>query len=147
MVTKILENVSTARNNGIRMEQNLRYALTGHMADRHDSTPFDKGSDIEELHMSVKSAKATLVAASMMSAKTFEGQVEEYFSRVASKAFAYVTKDNVAYIMNATEFRAFVEKFGSFQQESEKNGGGYKVRLKSESKALLNWLAAAALPA
>lgn len=146
MVTKILDYVSQAKNSGDRAEQDLRHMLTGKML-KHDATPFDKGSDIEEFHMSVKSARATLVSAGLMQATTFEGQVDEYFQRVASTAFAYVTKSNVAYIMNAHEFRAFIETFGSFQRESEKNGGGYKIRFKSESKALLNWLATAALPA
>lgn len=147
MTIKNIQPISTARNAGDRCQQDLEKALTGNMTTIHDSVRFDKGSDIETLQMSVKSARATLAAASTMTATTFEGQVDEFFARTASTAFAYVTKTYTAYIMNATEFRAFVEKFGSWQRESEKNGGGYKIRFRSESKSLLNWLAAGALPA
>jgi hypothetical protein len=43
--------------------------------------------------------------------------------------------------MNRTEYIEFVEVFGTITRESEKNGGAEKIRLKSESLALLAYLA------
>ena len=59
----------------------------------------------------------------------------------AAKRFAYVLKDFTrAYIMDKITYIAFIKAFGTVTRESEKNGGAEKIRLKSESKAMLEWL-------
>jgi len=139
MTTMMIENVSEYANKGKAFEQSLRYALGGTM-ESGNSLAFDKGSDYEPLHLSIKSESFTLASANVMRSKTFEGQVNEFFERTASKRFAYVANSLKVYNMTAREFRQFVNQFCSFSQESKKNGGGYKVRMRSESKAVIEWL-------
>lgn len=127
------------KNDGAHAEQMLTYTLTGEMR-THDSVPFDKGSDIPEFEMSVKSARATIVSGALMHSDDKDTQMAEYFSRVASKVFAYVSKTEIAYLMDAVEFHAFLAKFVNMERESEKNGGKMKMRLRSESKAMIEWL-------
>ena len=43
--------------------------------------------------------------------------------------------------MNRAEYIEFCTAFGTATKESTKNGGADKIRLKSESKNLLAWLA------
>lgn len=136
----IIEAVSEYTNGGSAKEQNLAYALTGEMRG-HDSVPFDKGSDIPEYHMSVKSSHFTLVSGKLMMADSFQGQIDEYFERVASKSWAYVTENNEAYIMDMAEFRSMLMTFARFEKDSGKNGGKSKVRF-AENKKILAWLSA-----
>lgn len=110
----------------------------------HDSVPFDVDSDIPEIRASVKSPRFTLVSATLSRGETFEEKVNDYFERVASDLFVYVSKTLKAYYMNADEFRDFIETFCGLERESEKNGGGMKIRARSESKAMLRWLEARA---
>ena len=128
------------RNFGAYAESVVAYDVTGEIR-THDHVPFDKGSDIPELNASVKSARFTLASANLSNGNTLEEKINDYFNRVASNLFIYVTKDLTAYYMDANEFRAFLEKFTTLQRESEKNGNGMKVRAKSESKAMKQWLA------
>lgn len=128
-------------NVGQHLEQTLTYNLTGKIR-KHDCVPFDKGADIPEYGISVKSARATLVSGMLMNASTREGQITEYFQRVRANGFAYVTKDETAYIMDASEFYKFLMRFTSFEKDSTKNGGRYKVRIKSETREMLAWLGA-----
>ena len=46
--------------------------------------------------------------------------------------------------MSREEYEEFCGEFATPTTESAKNGGGAKLRLKSESKALLEWLSARA---
>lgn len=130
----------TYKNNGLHCEQMLAYTLTNEMR-RHDICPFDKGSDIPEYHMSVKSSGATLASGHLMKATTYMEQIDEYFERTASTSFAYVAKNNVAYVMDAEEFKAFLLAFSIFTRDSAKNGGQYKVRLRSESAKMMAYFA------
>lgn len=134
-------HVSTLSNAGQAAQQNLDFAITGKIR-KPDNVPFDMDSDIPEYGISVKSARFTLVSASALSATTFEGQLAEYIERVHSREIAYVTKSDVAYIMTLPEFVTFCTLFCTMQKESEKNGGGYKVRCKTESKKMLAWFEA-----
>lgn len=99
---------------------------------------FDKGSDIEKLHISVKSARFTL--ATTLYGDTFTEKVEDYFARVHSITWAYVTKSGDIYIMNLTEFMAFIYLFCTMEKASSKNGGQMTIRAKTETKKMLNWL-------
>ena len=86
----------------------------------------------------------SLASASALSATTFEGQLNEFSERVHSEKFAYVTKNNMVYIMNKVEFLDFCHEFCGWEQESKKNGGAYKVRCRKESKRMIKWLQARA---
>jgi hypothetical protein len=46
--------------------------------------------------------------------------------------------------MSKIEYLEFCEKFTTVTRESSKNGGAEKMRLKSESKEMLEWLRAKA---
>lgn len=103
---KVTEIERQYANFGNHAEQCLTYMLTGELR-THDHIRYDKGSDIPEFHMSVKSAKFTLMSGNLCESQDFDGIVEEFFQKTASKQFAYVTKDMVAYIMTAEIFKEF----------------------------------------
>lgn len=131
----------TYSNHGQHCEQMLAYTLTGELR-KGDHVAFDKGSDIPEYDMSVKSSRATIVSARLMRSTTRESQIAEYFERVHSTRFAYVANNNIAYVMNAHEFEAFLREFVRFERESSENGRGMKLRLPAENKKILAWLGA-----
>lgn len=141
MTAMTITNISTYTNWGHACEQSLAYALTGEIR-AHDSVPFDKDSDIPEFHMSVKSRKFTLASSRVLPGDTWEEMIDNFFQMTASKVFAYVTKEMVAYMMDADEFREFLTLFSFLDRESTAHGGGYKVRAKEESKKMLAWLMA-----
>ena len=98
-------------------------------------TAFDAGSDIEELHMSVKSSKASL--SSEILGKDLESSLDCYFERTASTSWAWgiVIEDTAqAYIMDAKEFRSFCETWASYQQDRK------TVRFKATSGKMIQWL-------
>lgn len=129
----------TYHNFGSHAEQALAYTLTNEMR-QHDKVPYDKGSDIPEHHMSVKSARFTLMSGNLSTSNTFDGMVNEFFEKVASTQFAYVTQDMRCFVMDKTEFREFVNLFCTMDRESSAHGGALKVRMKSESQEVLKWL-------
>ena len=119
----------TYKNNGQHSEQWFRYTLTGKI-EKADNLAHDKGTDIG--HYSVKSARATVCSGTDITA---------YLATDKATEFVYVTMDGIAYIMDKTEYIAFVNTFGTITKESAKNGGHEKIRLCHESKKLLEWLA------
>ena len=121
----------TYKNNGQHCEQWFRFTLTGKV-EKADNLAHDKGTDL--LHYSIKSARATVCKGTNLKA---------YLDTDKATEFVYVTKDGTAYIMNRTEYTAFVETFGTVTTESTKNGGQSKIRLGHETTALLEWLATA----
>ena len=125
-------------NHGQQCELIATYTLVGELR-KADKVPFDVGSDIPELACSVKSARFTL--ASKLYGNTLAEMVEDYFNRVHSTVWAYVANDGCIYMMNKTEFAEFLALFTTLQRASSKNGGGMVVRMRSESKAVLKWLA------
>ena len=100
----------------------------------HDAnTPFDEGSDIEEYNTSVKSSGATI---SPVKGDTLEGIMTEYFERVHSDNWDYVTlvdEEVIVYNMNAKEFDEFVKEFGRVNSRRV-------VRLIKESGRMIRWL-------
>ena len=131
----------TYTNNGQHAEQVLAYTLT-HEIRKHDNLPFDKGSDIPEFKMSVKSSKASLMSGNRCTKDTKEGIIEEFLTRSASECFAYVLEDcTIAYVMNKIEFGEFCMQFSGLTRESSKNGGKAKVQLYKESNRTREWLA------
>lgn len=115
-------------NNGQHAEQWFRYTLTGKTA-KADNLAHDKGADC--MGYQVKSARATVCKGTDLVA---------YLATDMATEYAYVTLDGIAYIMTKTEYIEFVEVFGTVTRESSKNGGAEKIRLKSESTALLAYL-------
>ena len=65
---------------------------------------------------------------------TLSEKLDYYFARVHSDVFVYITKGYIAYEMNKSEFRKFLEVFSTLERESEKNGGQVKIRCRKESK-------------
>ena len=117
------------KNNGQHMEQWTRFTLTGEIA-KADNLAHDLGADC--LGYQIKSARATVCKGTDLVAYLATDKATEYI---------YATAEGVAYVMSRTEYIEFVEVFGTITRESEKNGGAEKIRLKSESLALLNYLA------
>ena len=110
---------------------------------KHDSTSYDTHSDIElpDLFMSVKSESFTLMSGGKCKGcKTFEGIWRRFRKNVHSDWFMYVTNEYTAYIMDIDKFSKFVHKFTYLDRESKKNGGGLKIKSRTESKAMLAWL-------
>lgn len=139
MYTIICEEIPRKyHNHGMHCEQMLTYTLTHEMRD-HGILPFDMGSDIPDFDMSVKSSRASVASGSLMKAQTKEGQIEEFLARCPSTLYAYVSFENVAYIMNKAEFRVFLELFGFMDVESSRNGNYKKLRIRQESIKMMNW--------
>ena len=113
---------------GQEREQRVRYTLTG---EKHkaDNVPHNRGADC--LHYQIKSARATVCKGL---------DLIEYIRQDAATEFIYATKTDIAYIMSRDEYTEFCLTFGTITRESQKNGGGEKIRLKSESQTLLEWL-------
>ena len=117
------------KNNGQNAEQWVRFTLTG-KTEKADNIAHNLGTDC--LNYQIKSARATVCKGTNLTA---------YLAEEVATEFIYATQNGIAYIMNKTEYLAFVEEFGTVTRESEKNGGSEKIRLKSESLALLAYLA------
>jgi len=126
-------------NKGEWKERLVALQIAGETEHAKDSVPFDIDSDIKSLKMSVKSERFTLVSARLNYGETLEEKINDYTARTASTQVAYVTNDLTAYIMTLTEFANFLRVFGNLERESDKNGGGMKVRCKCESKQMREW--------
>lgn len=118
----------TYKNNGQHLEQWFRYTLTGKI-EKADNIPHDKGTDFGTY--SIKSARATVCKGTNLT---------EYLNSDKATEFVYITASGIAYIMNRSEYIAFVETFGTVTRESAKNGGHEKIRLGHETAKLLEWL-------
>ena len=129
------------KNNGNHAEQVLAYTLTKEVR-THDHVAFDKGSDIPEFKMSVKSGGATLMSGNLCHFEKKEAIINEFFERTASELFAYVVGDfSTAYVMNCVEFAEFLAQFSNTCRESTQNGGKTKVQIYKESQKMLRWFA------
>jgi hypothetical protein len=121
----------TYKNNGQHLEQWFRYSLTGKI-EKADNLAHDKGCDL--FNYSVKSARATVCKGT---------DLLSYLATDKATEFVYITANGIAYIMNKSEYIAFVNTFGTVTRESAKNGGHEKIRLGHETAKLLEWLATA----
>ena len=119
----------TYANNGQHLEQCARYFFTGEIA-KADNKPHADGGDLDDIQ--IKTARATICKGL---------DIEKYLETDGAKRYAYITKQMTMYIMNRAEYIEFCTTFGTATKESAKNGGADKIRLKSESKNLLAWLA------
>ena len=119
--------------NAGEFKEAIRKAVAGLECKKDANTPFDKGSDIEEYNTSVKSSGATI---SPVKGDTLEGIMTEYFERVHSDNWDYVTlvdEEVIVYNMNAEEFEEFVREFGRVNSRKV-------VRLIKESGRMIRWL-------
>lgn len=131
-----LTQISTARNQADRKEDDFRFALTGYCTNKHDSVEFSKGADV--LDYSIKTSHASLP--STLRGETIADKLADMYKRDYANKYVYISNDNTAYIMNKTEFTAFVLAFGRLERDSQKNGGNMKVRILRESTRMLAWL-------
>lgn len=131
-----LTRVSTARKQADRKEDDFRYAMTGIVTHKHDSVEFSKSADV--LDYSVKTSHASLP--STLKGETIADKLNDMYKRDYANKYVYISDNNDAYIMDKCEFTAFVTEFGRLERDSQKNGGGMKVRLLRESSRMLAWL-------
>lgn len=115
-------------NHGQNAEQSIRYTLTGVIA-KADNIEHSKDADC--MGYQIKSARATVCKGT---------DIKAYIEQDKATAYIYATKDGQAYVMTVEEYVEFITVFGTVTRESTKNGGAEKIRLKSESVALLEYL-------
>lgn len=132
MTTFKFKYLNNYRNHGQNAEQSVRFTLTGELL-KADNVRYDLGADC--MNFQIKSARATVCKGTDLKA---------YLDLDAATAYIYAANDGTAYVMNRDEYEQFCTKFGSIQANSRKNGGDLKIRLKSESKAMTEWLKARA---
>lgn len=130
MTTITMKNLDRMyKNNGQHAEQVFRFTLTGKI-EKADNKPFTMGGDCGIYQ--VKSARATICKGL---------DIAEYIAKDGAEKYAYVTADfSTAYIMTASEYLEFATLFGTVTRESSKNGGAVKIRFKTESKEMRDYL-------
>lgn len=119
-------------NAGEWCEAQYKYVL-GFEATKDANTAFDAGSDIEQLHRSVKSSKATLT--SKILGRDMETSLACYFERVASTSWAWIVPMDetlTVYVMNADEFKQFTTEWASYNKEGH-------IRYKATSGKMIKW--------
>ena len=128
MQTFTFEYLNTYANHGQNAEQSVRYKLTGKIV-KADNLAHNLCADC--LNFQIKSERATICKGLDLKA---------YLDADAAKAYIYAARDGTAYIMSRSEYESFCYEFATPTTESVKNGGSPKLRLKSESAKLLEWL-------
>jgi hypothetical protein len=128
MTTFTFNRLGNYRNNGQDIEQSIRFELTGDLC-KADNLAHHLGGDC--LNFQIKSARATVCKGTDLKA---------YLDMDAATAYIYGTLEGKGYIMSREEYEAFCGEFATITTDSRKNGGELKMRLKHESKALLEWL-------
>ena len=135
------ESKSTAKTPGQRADSNANYLLNRILKEKHDNARFDITSDIPEFSCSVKSSRFTLCAGSYLKAQDFDGQINEYMARTASKVVCYMAMNGYAYFMDMVEFEMFLRRFCGMAWETGKQYK--KIRMKSkESSTHIKWFEA-----
>ena len=134
-----LEITRTYANNGQHSQQVVDFTLTGNIR-KADNHKWDADSDIPELNMSVKSPRFTLAYA--LNGETKEEKIADYFSRVKSTSWAYITTEGIIYIMNRIEFYEFLMFCTNLQRSSSSNGGHYTIKQNHETQKIRDWLKA-----
>lgn len=105
---------------------------------RKDSTPYYKGSDLQAEKASVKSSRATLAK---IFGDDFDEIVTEYFSRVKSEQWYFVTYSQryiTEWHMDKQEFTEFIYRFGrlEYSQRYKKN----LLRISTVTFEMEKWL-------
>ncbi len=128
MTTFNFTYLNNYKNHGQDAEQSVRFTLTGEIA-KADNVRHDLGADC--LNYQIKSARATVCKGL---------DLDAYLDLDASTAYIYADNNGTAWVMSREEYTAFCKKFAVATYESQQNGGGAKLRLKSESSKLMAWL-------
>lgn len=116
------------KNGGQQLQVDYIYTETGRIT-KADNKPYYLGGDYEGTQ--IKSARATICKGT---------DIEKHIERDAATEYAYITQDRIAYIMTPTEYLEFARIFSTITRESEKNGGQVKLRFKSESRQMIEYL-------
>lgn len=127
---QIISAPTTYKNAGQQLQVDYIFTLTG-IVTKADNIAYTVSGDYNGTQ--IKSARATICKGRNLLA---------HLANDAATDYAYITKERVAYHMNRAEYIEFVETFGTITRDSEKNGGQEKIRLKSEGKAMIEWLKA-----
>lgn len=112
------------------------YSLFGRI-EKPDHIPYNIGSDIPELHESVKSSKSTLV--NVVLGNDLESSLTTYIATTASSVHSWVMlidDELITYIMNLDEFVEFTKQFGSFDKDRK------VIRYKADSGKMVQWFEA-----
>lgn len=121
------------QNNGQHAEQVARFTLTGRI-EKADNKPFTLGGDCGDIQ--IKSARATICKGT---------DIKAHIEMDGANRYGYVNAEfTMMYMMSADEYFEFATLFGTVTTESKANGGATKVRFKSESKEMREWLQARA---
>lgn len=142
------------KNDGVKFE---RYATEKFGYEwKKDSVPFDKGSDIEELKMSIKTLNSSIMTlkndnrqAKTVNADTTDNTrllaVKEFIQKVKSENFMLGMPDLTYYLMNKKQMELFLQVFSQLDNESrtkeeERLGkfGKLKLRIVLKSKTRQN---------
>lgn len=116
------------KNNGQEAERVVRYTLTGQL----EKADNKQGADCNGIQ--IKTSKASICKGL---------DIRAHVATDGCNAYMYVLADfSKGYIMNAEEYIAFIDLFGHADKDSSgKNHGNVKIRLKTENKAMREWLA------
>jgi hypothetical protein len=99
--------------------------------------PYNLGSDIPQLHESVKSGKATLT--SVVLGESVDEIITNYVATTASSLHSYVMlidDELITYIMDIDEFVEFTREFGSYEASRK------VIRYKADSGKMIKWFEA-----
>lgn len=135
-----LPAIDKYRNYGELCEHIAKY-YRGIFTEVNPNTSFDKGSDIESEHASIKSSRFGL-ANNFGGAKTRSEAIKYYFKNVASSSFIYVifnekTQIVTEYQMNKSEFGRFIYNFiSSYYIHSD---GKTELRARKTTKKMIKW--------
>lgn len=132
MTTFKFKYLNNYTNHGQNAEQSVRFELTGEIA-KADNIRYDLGTDC--LNYQIKSARATICKGTDLRA---------YLELDASTAYIYADNNGTAWVMTKAEYIEFCERFSTVTTDSAKNSNNVKLRLKSEGKAMREWLQARA---
>ena len=128
MTTFTFTYLGNYKNHGQDAEQSVRFTLTGEIL-KADNLRHDLGADC--LNYQIKSARATVCKGA---------DLEAYLNLDASTAYIYADNNGTAWVMSREEYSLFCNEFSTLTYESQANGGGAKLRLKSESSKMMAWL-------
>jgi hypothetical protein len=135
--------VEVYKNNaGKNWEISLDHHIGGNRT-KGDNVSCADGADLtwNGLEISVKSARFTLMSGSLSKdCNGFDEIFQRYTEIDKSNCVVYMTKAGDGYMMTHEEFKEFVYRFCGLERESERNGRYWKIKARSESKALLEWL-------
>lgn len=136
------EIIDGYRNNGQKLEQSVRYALTGAIV-KADNIPATIASDCNGYQ--IKSARATIASncGTKEPANTANKRAQiiaGWLVHDVARAYIYATADGTAYVMDVDEYLTFTANFSTVTRDSSKNGGRYKIRLRYETVTMREWL-------